>query len=71
MAERSIICLRCPRGCEITATLDNDGRIEKTCGNFCKLGIEYAAQEVAAGRPGSEAVLAKLSELLFVESVRK
>jgi AraC-like DNA-binding protein len=33
--------------------------------------FQYAAEEVAAGRPGSEAVLAKLSELLFVEAVRR
>jgi len=33
--------------------------------------FEYAAAEVAAGRPGSETVLAKLSELLFVEAVRR
>src|SRR5215468_7465897 len=32
--------------------------------------FQYAAQEVSAGRPGSETVLAKLSELLFVETVR-
>jgi AraC-like DNA-binding protein len=33
--------------------------------------FQYAAEEVAAGRPGSEVVLAKLSELLFVEAVRR
>ena len=33
--------------------------------------FEYGAAEVAAGRPGSETVLAKLSELLFVEAVRR
>jgi len=33
--------------------------------------FQYAADELAAGRPGSEAVLAKLSELLFVEAVRR
>ena len=33
--------------------------------------FHYAAEEVAAGRPGSETVLAKLSELLFVETVRR
>lgn len=33
--------------------------------------FEFAADEVAAGRPGSETVLAKLSELLFVEAVRR
>jgi AraC-like DNA-binding protein len=33
--------------------------------------FQYAADELAASRPGSEAVLAKLSELLFVEAVRR
>jgi AraC-like DNA-binding protein len=33
--------------------------------------FHYAAEEVSAGRPGSETVLAKLSELLFVETVRR
>jgi len=33
--------------------------------------FRYAAEEVAAGHPGSETVLAKLSELLFVEAVRR
>ena len=33
--------------------------------------FQFAAEEVSAGRPGSEAVLAKLSELLFVEAVRR
>lgn len=32
--------------------------------------LEFAASEVAARRSGSEAVLAKMSELLFVEAVR-
>jgi AraC-like DNA-binding protein len=33
--------------------------------------FQYAAQEVASGRPGSATVLAKLSDLLFVEAVRR
>ena len=33
--------------------------------------LTYAANEIAAGRPGSETVLAKVSELLFVETVRR
>jgi AraC-like DNA-binding protein len=33
--------------------------------------FQYAAHEVASGRPGSATVLAKLSELLFVEAVRR
>lgn len=31
----------------------------------------YAADEIAAGRAGSETILAKVSELLFVEAVRR
>ena len=33
--------------------------------------FNYAADEIAAGRMGSETVFAKLSELLFVEAVRR
>jgi AraC-like DNA-binding protein len=33
--------------------------------------FQYAAEEVSIGRPGSETVLAKVSELLFVETVRR
>src|SRR5712672_1333378 len=33
--------------------------------------FQYAAEEVSAGHPGSETVLTKLSELLFVEAVRR
>ena len=33
--------------------------------------FQYAAEQVAAGHPGSQTVLAKLSELLFVEAVRR
>jgi AraC-like DNA-binding protein len=38
---------------------------------WIRSSFQYAADEVAAGRPGSETVLAKLSELLFVEAVRR
>jgi AraC-like DNA-binding protein len=33
--------------------------------------LRFAAEEVAAGRPGSSTVLEKVSELLFVEAVRR
>jgi AraC-like DNA-binding protein len=33
--------------------------------------FQFAAAELGAGRPGSQTVLAKLSELLFVETVRR
>ena len=36
-----------------------------------KSSLEFAADEIAARRAGSETVLAKLSELLFVEALRR
>ena len=47
--------------------LDLNGR---PCAEFVAASFRYAAREVASGRAGSETVLAKLSELLFVEAVR-
>jgi AraC-like DNA-binding protein len=40
-------------------------------GSWIRSTFSYAAHEIAAGRPGSETVLAKLSELLFIEAVRR
>lgn len=40
-------------------------------GDWIRSTFTYAAHEIAAGRPGSETVLAKLSELLFIEAVRR
>jgi AraC-like DNA-binding protein len=47
--------------------LDLNGQ---ACAEWVGASFRYAAQEVASGRPGSETILAKLSELLFVEAVR-
>jgi AraC-like DNA-binding protein len=47
-------------------TVESSGAAE-----WIRSTFQYAAAEVAAGRPGSETVLAKLSELLFVEAVRR
>ncbi len=44
---------------------------EGAAAEWIRSTFQYAAKEVAAGRPGSETVLAKLSELLFVETVRR
>ena len=33
--------------------------------------LKFAAEEVALGRPGSDTILSKLSEVLFVEAVRR
>jgi AraC-like DNA-binding protein len=40
-------------------------------GEWIRSTLQYGAAELSAGRPGSETVLAKLSELLFVEAVRR
>ncbi|MCU0837347.1 MAG: AraC family transcriptional regulator [Rhodospirillales bacterium] len=37
---------------------------------WIRVSFEFAAGEIAAGRAGSDTVLAKLSEVLFVEAVR-
>jgi AraC-like DNA-binding protein len=44
---------------------------QDVAGEWIRTTFQYGAAEVAAGRPGSETVLAKLSELLFVEAVRR
>ncbi|VWX54637.1 AraC family transcriptional regulator [Novosphingobium sp. 9U] len=40
-------------------------------GDWIRSTFQYAAHEIASGRPGSATVLAKLSELLFIEAVRR
>ncbi|MFO1162401.1 MAG: AraC family transcriptional regulator [Reyranellaceae bacterium] len=46
--------------------------IEKGEGaDWIRSTFAYAADKVGAGRPGSEAILTKLSELLFVEAIRR
>jgi AraC-like DNA-binding protein len=47
--------------------LDLNGRPES---EWVASSFRFAAQEVAAARAGSETVLARLSELLFIEAVR-
>jgi AraC-like DNA-binding protein len=44
---------------------------ERGAAEWIRSTFQYAAEEVSGGRPGSETVLAKLSELLFVETVRR
>jgi AraC-like DNA-binding protein len=44
---------------------------EGSAAEWIRSTFQFAADEVATGRPGSETVLAKLSELLFVETVRR
>jgi len=43
---KKIICIVCPRGCEITVELE-DGKIKSIKGYSCPLGKQYAEKEVA------------------------
>ncbi len=43
---------------------------KERAGGLVQASFEHAANELAAGRPGVDAMLARLSELLFVEAVR-
>ncbi len=45
MKERKLTCIVCPKGCELTVTLDDGGRVEKIEGYTCKRGLEYANAE--------------------------
>lgn len=40
-------------------------------GDWFRTSLQFAADEVAARRAGSETILAKISELLFVEAIRR
>jgi CxxC motif-containing protein len=43
--KRRLICISCPVGCELDVTLD-EGKIVDVEGNSCKLGLDYAEQEI-------------------------
>ena len=62
------------RGNPVFATLPPTMRIrveQGGSGAWFRSMFEYAASEIAVGQPGSSTVLAKVSELLFVEAVRR
>lgn len=67
-------------GCQVTAENPVIGMLppvlrldtaDAGASEWIRTTFRYAADEVAAGRAGSETILAKLSELLFVEAVRR
>ncbi len=45
MEKRQLTCIRCPRGCQITAEIENDEVLEIT-GNGCMRGEVYAKNEI-------------------------
>ena len=42
--EKLLTCVECPRGCQITVTLE-DGKVANVVGNFCPRGKVYAQNE--------------------------
>ena len=77
-ARTRVICgfLGCEQGENnpVISTLPASLRLNVESGGaaeWIRTTFQYAADEIAAGRPGSGTVLAKLSELMFVEAVRR
>lgn len=48
MKARELICVVCPNGCRLSATVNDDGSVEigKIEGELCKKGLKWAKQEV-------------------------
>lgn len=42
--ERILTCIVCPRGCQLTAAVE-DGKVISVKGNACKRGVTYAENE--------------------------
>ncbi len=45
MKERLLTCIVCPKGCPMTVTLSDDGKVLDVKGNTCPRGIGYANSE--------------------------
>ena len=45
---REYTCIMCPRGCEIQAELDDNGKLVSVSGNHCDKGRDYVTQELTA-----------------------
>lgn len=43
--EREMVCIGCPMGCQLKATLTESGTFAGVTGNTCKKGAEYAKTE--------------------------
>ncbi|MBR1739841.1 MAG: DUF1667 domain-containing protein [Ruminococcus sp.] len=46
---RILTCIGCPMGCELTVEVEN-GKAVSVEGNTCKIGYNYAVEEVSAPR---------------------
>lgn len=47
MDKREIICIVCPRGCQLEVTKDDNSKGYKVKGNQCMRGEEYGMKEVS------------------------
>lgn len=45
MTTREMTCIRCPLGCALTVTQEDDGRVAVT-GNTCPRGAQYGEKEL-------------------------
>lgn len=41
-------CIMCPIGCEMTVTLDDNGKFVSVTGNTCPRGAKYAESEISS-----------------------
>ena len=68
--EQALICIRCPRGCNLVATVV-DGEVASVTGNACKRGETYARDEVTHPmRVVTSSVPVDGSDLVHMVSVR-
>jgi CxxC motif-containing protein/pyruvate/2-oxoglutarate dehydrogenase complex dihydrolipoamide dehydrogenase (E3) component len=44
----TLVCVRCPKGCELQLALTPDGALAEVQGEGCRLGLAYAEEEVTA-----------------------
>ncbi len=44
--QQTITCTVCPKGCRVTVTYDDQGKVKKITGNSCSKGEAYARAEL-------------------------
>lgn len=49
MAQRELVCIGCPKGCNLTVMIRENNEFDIT-GNTCNKGIEYAKKELTDPR---------------------
>jgi len=48
MQTKIMNCINCPMGCELTVTVDEEGKFVSVTGNTCPRGAQYAKDEITA-----------------------